>query len=171
MYGVGWYTRQPQCSKKSMQSLLTNRRVQVTIGAQPLLQSSPRCIQPGMPHPHTCGTCTLYRSRQLFYSAVSTHYHKPRNNMLLCRVEKLILLANAPVAQFRNADLRQKMASSYFFFFGCPWLPERLLQMSDFQFLSGMFSKPPFNLLRRCAQLLSLLRFQEWIPEHCHACC
>ena len=110
--------------------------------------------------------------------------------MLICRVEKLVLLAVPPpvqvqalsplhtfcveygtvtrhyplrtcpvmhgttmelVVQFAKADFRQRMASIYFFFFNCPWLPERVLQLSDFKMINGMFSKLPFGTRRRCA--------------------
>lgn len=73
---------------------------------------------------------------------------RPRG--VLHRVEKLVLLANVPTVQFGKADMRQKMASSYFFLFNCPWLPERLLAMADFGFLlPGCFVKPPSDMQRR----------------------
>lgn len=65
------------------------------------------------------------------------------------RVEKLVLLANAPTIQFTKADFRQKLASSYMFFFNCPWLPERIFSMGDFASLKHMFSKPPFEMKRK----------------------
>ena len=59
----------------------------------------------------------------------------------------------AHVVQMANMDLMQRMASSYFFLFNCPWLPERMLQKSDFKFLNEMFSSGPSRLRHRCAAL------------------
>lgn len=67
-----------------------------------------------------------------------------------CRVDMLMLLGNVPFSQFQFADIVQKMASSYVYFFGCPWLPERILSLADFGLFNSMFSKGEHALQRRC---------------------
>jgi hypothetical protein len=82
--------------------------------------------------------------------------------MFPAKVDKLVLLAGVPTAQFRNVDLRQKMASSYVYFFSCPWLPARVLAMDDYRAFEGMFSKSRFMLKRRCASTPSVATLIEF---------
>lgn len=53
-------------------------------------------------------------------------------------VERLVVISGAPMSVFQDFSLRhftQFFRSNYMFLFQLPWLPEKLLAMSDFQLL------------------------------------
>uniref|UniRef100_A0A8C6QDJ6 Epoxide hydrolase 3 n=1 Tax=Nannospalax galili TaxID=1026970 RepID=A0A8C6QDJ6_NANGA len=58
-------------------------------------------------------------------------------------VERMVVVSGAPISVYQDYSIRQigqLVQSSYMFLFQFPWLPEKLLSMSDFQILKTIFT-------------------------------
>ncbi|XP_008056577.1 epoxide hydrolase 3 [Carlito syrichta] len=66
-------------------------------------------------------------------------------------VERMVVVSGAPMSVYQDYSLRhigQFFRSNYMFLFQLPWLPEKLLSMSDFQILKTTLTHPKRGIPR-----------------------